>query len=130
MDRTSDCMRSSAKATFIEMSGQPLATRLQAALFGLLVLGATVAPPLLDAGERPGEVRVESEHDPGRCAVLHDHAACAQLAKSFAIPGDGAPIDTRIATIISGVQPRLGLDVDLRAYTPSPAPRAPPIPRN
>lgn len=111
------------------MSGQPLSKRLMTALLGLLVLGATIAPPLLDAGERPGEVRVESEHDPAQCAVLHDHAACAQLAKSFATPGDRSASPIRIATGIRRLAAPERRDIDNRAYSPAASPRAPPVSR-
>jgi hypothetical protein len=111
------------------MSGQPLSKRLLTALLGLFVLGATIAPPLLDAGERPGEVRVESEHDPAQCAVLHDHAACAQLAKSFATAGGRSASHVRVALTTRRLALPDRLEIDNRAFSPAASPRAPPVSR-
>jgi hypothetical protein len=94
-----------------------------------LVLGATVTPPLLDAAVDYAGTGVESEHDPARCSVLHDHTACTQLARSLSlpgalalavldpdVPGDGA------RTPVSAIRP-------FRTDSPTPPPRAPPIHR-
>ena len=55
------------------------------------LFGVSVALPLLDAREESGITSIESAHDPGRCATLHDHAACAQLARSPAVQAGPAP---------------------------------------
>lgn len=65
------------------MEGQPVRRRIAATILALLVVCAGLVPPLLDATETVAAPRVESEHDPGACGRLHDHAACTQLVKSF-----------------------------------------------
>jgi hypothetical protein len=109
------------------MKQQPIRHRLLAPFLVLAAVWTTVAPALLDAGEETIGAAVEAEHDPATCAVLHDHAACIQLATSSAdvppmseaIPGPG-----RIA----------GFDGLGHAKTPparthlaAPSPRGPPL---
>ena len=65
------------------MDGQPLGRKLVAVMLVLPVLAAVVLPPLLDTGAGLSSHQVESEHDPASCAVLHDHATCVQITKSF-----------------------------------------------
>jgi hypothetical protein len=52
-------------------------------LLGILGLGAPISLPFLDAGEPVEGAHVESSHDEAQCLRLHDHAACAQLTRSF-----------------------------------------------
>ncbi len=97
-------------------------------MIAMVALGATVVPPLLDAAEDVGGARVESEHDPTRCRVLHDHTACTQLARSFA-RSDPTRHTTRPSDRI--VAPGGLHDAMVpppRTHAPSPSPRGPPVP--
>lgn len=49
------------------------------------LLGVSVALPVLDAREGSDTPSIEAAHDPGRCSIHHDHAACSQLARSHAV---------------------------------------------
>jgi len=108
------------------MTGQPLRFRFRAVLLALLVIGGTFVPPLLDAAVGSRVAHVEQEHDPATCAVLHDHAACSQLARSFALLVAGsAPI--RSLPIVT--DRRSGTRVlawTLRTFSSAPSPRGPP----
>ncbi|MFQ5679540.1 MAG: hypothetical protein ACE5HP_08770 [Gemmatimonadota bacterium] len=73
------------------MIGQPAHRRALAAWIGVLTATLPLAIPFMDAGEEMPATRVESHHDPGRCFRHHDHAACAQLLRSFAEPAVGKP---------------------------------------
>lgn len=57
---------------------------------------ATLAAPaslaFRDAGDPSEPVRVESDHEPGRCAFTHDHAACLLVLASAPRPGASAPL--------------------------------------
>lgn len=112
------------------MKGQPVRRKITAPILALLVVCAGLAPTLLDATEPADATRVESEHDPGTCGRLHDHAACTQLLKSFGhlawgwvAAGDerpslrGARIDARVAR-------------PFRSFSSVPSPRAPPTSRS
>lgn len=77
------------KATSSHMSGQPAFRRAAGVLLALLTMGLPTSLVLLDAGEASVRARAESSHDPGRCAVLHDHAACVQLLQSHGRPVEG-----------------------------------------
>lgn len=109
------------------MQRQPIGRKLLASALALFVIGAAVIPPLLDAAEDYFGVRVEREHDPATCAVLHNHTACTQLVKSFSqeTAFSGAvvrpDVPERTGRILAAVA------LPLRAYSPSPSPRAPPI---
>lgn len=73
------------------MRRQPGLRRILGLALAVLAVGLPTGISVLDARELPGEVRIESEHDPGRCAVVHDHAACAQLLGSLALPAATSP---------------------------------------
>jgi len=109
------------------MKQQPIGRKLFASCLALFTIGATMVPPLLDAGEDHHAVRVESEHDPATCAVLHDHAACTQLARSFSKTStfSYAAARPRVVEHVAHVLDAMALP--LRTYVPSPAPRAPPV---
>lgn len=112
------------------MRGQPVARRAIAPLLAILVLGASVAAPLLDARERPGIRQVESEHDPAACAVLHDHAACTQLVKSFGQPSWGASTPAGVGVSSRGERVPPLVAFAHRTHSSAPSPRAPPPPHS
>jgi len=109
------------------MKQQPIGRKLLASCLALFVIGATVIPPLLDAGEDQHETRFESEHDPATCAVLHDHAACTQLARSFSETAMMAQATVRPHVVEHAGRVLDAMARPLRTYCPSPSPRAPPI---
>jgi len=112
------------------MEGQPVRRRIAAPILALLVVCAGLAPALLDATDAVATTRVESEHDPGTCGRLHDHAACTQLVKSFGHLAWG-PVAThgeRRVLRASRIDPTAALP--FRAFSSVPSPRAPPIPHS
>lgn len=96
-----------------------------ALVLALPVLGATVVPPLLDAGPRPRYSQIESEHDPLTCAALHDHAICIQVAGSLGLAV--APAAPTWSPVVP--EARRGAPTvlwTLRPFSAAPSPRAPP----
>lgn len=94
------------------------------ALAGVVVLlGPGLA--LVDGREEVQGPRIEARHDPASCAVLHDHAACAQLSRSLALPADGVAGATVRATFRTLSPRRPNFAETVRAPTPH-RPRAPP----
>lgn len=108
------------------MRRQPVRRRVAAPILALVVVCAGLAPPLLDASESHGQRHVESEHDPGTCGRLHDHAACTQLARSFSHIAAGWSPNAAEPIALRGerVAPRISLS--FRAFSSAPSPRAPP----
>jgi len=109
------------------MKRQPIRRRLLASCLAVLVLGASAVPPLLDAGEDERGARVEREHDPGSCGVLHNHTACSQLAKSFGRAAPAASVVLGPGVSIGSGAIRDAVVPPLRTDAPRPSPRAPPI---
>ncbi len=112
------------------MKGQPVRRQLAAPILALLVFGAGLAPPLLDAEEEVGVTRVESHHDPSTCARLHDHAACTQLARSFSHIAWGWTPDPAERVTVRGERVAERISLTLRAFSSAPTPRAPPTARS
>lgn len=109
------------------MIKQPLARRLMTVVLALLVVGATVVPPLLDAADAVHVAQVEEGHDPATCPGLHDHTACTQLAKSVGQRSSGWAT-VRYSTLdLRGPALSRTITLALRADSPTPSPRAPPI---
>ncbi len=108
------------------MIGQPLRRRLNAGFLGVAAVCAPLALPLLDASEDARATRVESRHDPGSCAALHDHAACKQLAKSFSRLPAPLPVDLPAGSIASRAARPADTWRTSRPHWPAPTPRAPP----
>ena len=92
----------------------------------LLLLGATVVPPLLDAAEDVHTAQFEASHDPSSCARLHDHQACTQLANSFGQVAWGWTTILRPNAVPRGVRPPPRTARSLRTFLPTPPSRAPP----
>ena len=109
------------------MIRQPLGRRMVALALALPVLGATVVPPLLDAADGVYVAQVESEHDPATCVALHDHAACTQLAKSFGQLSSGWSTIRYPNLGLRGQAVPRSIASALRADSPAPSTRAPPI---
>lgn len=112
------------------MKRQPIGHRVVAAFLAVVALHATVVPPLLDASEHPHGTRVESEHDPGACQRLHDHAACTQLMKSLGNDSSGwVGVDDEFVVLRGErVPPRVSLSQ--RSFSDIASPRAPPAPHS
>ena len=98
-----------------------------AALLALVVATAPFAPPLLDAGEDFGPTHVESHHDPSSCARLHDHAACSQLARTFAILPFDVPGALRVPERSERIPIRATPSRGFRGHLSPYPPRAPPL---
>lgn len=65
--------------------------RTLALLTVLVTVGTAAAVPLLDRWAPTTGPVVEAQHDPGRCAVQHDHRVCVQHQTSAAHPGSALP---------------------------------------
>ena len=108
------------------MNGQPLGRKLVAVVLVLPVLAAVVLPPLLDTGAGLSEHQVESEHDPATCAVLHDHATCVQITKSFGQLSWGGALFGELGLSLRHYGILQKSDWIHRLDHPTPSPRGPP----
>jgi hypothetical protein len=50
-----------------------------------LILGSSVAVPLMERGGFFAHATLESEHDPATCAHRHDHRVCTQVGANLAL---------------------------------------------
>ena len=125
--RDTACTKLPPKPTFFRMNGQPLGHRSVAVILVLPVLAATVLPPLFDTAAGGSVPQAESEHDPATCAVLHDHATCTQLTKSFGQLSWGwAPFRDLNLGLRNQAMLQKSTWVHRSDY-PAPSPRGPPI---
>jgi hypothetical protein len=90
-----------------------------------LILGSSLAEPLLERGGFVSQAAVESEHDPARCAHPHDHRICTQVGANLSLASNEH--DHRVAHVFVDATPthdaRSSSD---RAPTQGPPSRAPP----
>jgi hypothetical protein len=68
-----------------------------------LILGSSVAAPLLERGGFFTHAAVESEHDPAVCAHPHDHRICTQVGANLSLTSSG--YDHRIAHVFVDATP-------------------------
>jgi hypothetical protein len=74
----------------------------------VLMLGLTVAVPMLERGELADRPVAESSHAPGTCPTAHDHTVCTQVGANASAPSD-AP-EQRVTPVL------------LASWTPDSAP--------
>lgn len=110
------------------MKQQPIRHRLLATLLALSAIWTAVAAALLDAGEETVGAGVEAEHDPATCAVLHDHAACIQLATSSADVPLLPPAILNPGRVAGSLGVAHTKTPPARTHLAAPSPRAPPLP--
>jgi hypothetical protein len=85
-----------------------------------LILGTSVAAPLLERGGFFAHAAVESEHDPATCAHPHDHRICTQVGANLSFAA-GAH-DQRIAHVFVEAAP----PSDVRSSSEKPLLQGPP----
>ena len=91
-----------------------------------LILGSSVAAPLMERGGFLSHATVESEHDPATCAHPHDHRICTQVGANLPL---AAPThDFRVAQVLLGERRGSGVrDATTRPQLEGPPARAPPL---
>ncbi len=102
--------------------------RAPAAVLSVVMLGLSVAVPLLDRELPSTGPGVESEHDPGSCVEGHDHTVCSQFGKTRLLPTRSVAVASALPGIRSrGASANPAGPVQARTHL-TPSPRAPPIP--
>jgi hypothetical protein len=66
----------------------------------VLMLGVSVAVPMLERGELADRPVAESSHAPGTCPTAHDHTVCTQVGANAPAPSD-AP-EQRATPVLPG----------------------------
>jgi hypothetical protein len=69
----------------------------------VLILGSSVAAPLLERGGFFAHPMLESEHDPSACAHPHDHRVCTQIGANLALAS--RTHENRVAHVFVDVAP-------------------------
>jgi len=91
-----------------------------------LILGSSVAAPLLERGGFLAHAAVESEHDPATCAHPHDHRICTQVGANLSLMSSGC--DHRVAHVLIDASPAAeALCITELAQLEGPPARAPPV---
>ena len=91
-----------------------------------LILGSSVAVPLLERGGFFGQAHVESEHDPTTCAHPHDHRVCTQIGANLALAS--GTHENRLAHVLVDVAlPAHPRSTTAKPLLEGPPSRAPPL---
>lgn len=102
------------------LSSESRARRPLGLLLCALILGTSVAAPLLERGGFLSHAAVESEHDPATCAHPHDHRICTQVGANLSLMAAGH--DHRVAHVFVDAAP----SSDLRSTFEKPRLQGPP----
>ena len=91
-----------------------------------LILGSSLAVPLLERGGFFAHATLESEHDPTTCAHPHDHRVCSQIGANLALASNTH--DHRLAHVLVDVgPPDRPRSTTAKPLLEGPPPRAPPL---
>lgn len=91
-----------------------------------LIVGSSVAAPLMERGGFLTRAHVESEHDPATCAHPHDHRICTQVGANLSFASRMQ--DHHVAHVFVDVAPTTGNhSTRARPQLDGPPSRAPPL---
>ena len=91
-----------------------------------LILGSSVAVPLIERGGFMAHPTLESEHDPSTCAHPHDHRVCTQIGANLALVS--RTLDHRPAHVVVNTRTRVApRSTTAKPLLEGPPPRAPPL---
>jgi hypothetical protein len=92
----------------------------------VLMLGVTVAVPMLERGEMADRPVAESSHAPGTCPRAHDHSVCTQVGANVSAPSD-APEQRVTPALLASWTPGAAPLVRTSTFDDGHPTRAPPL---